>query len=195
MQPKGGVALNFDGSQQMEGNVSQLSALSLSIAVLGAIATWLFLTVGGILIWAGFIGWACYFHNGGNNDALKSTIICNIFGSLCAWVTAVLILAVPLASSLTLFVWAGICVGLLVWVLCMAARFKQLASIPSSVYGFAATFAFLLQTPDKLSLANLTSISLNNAFIVVSISMVIGALFGYASGKVAAALGARAAAA
>jgi hypothetical protein len=195
MPPPGDIAFDFDGPQKLEGNVSQLSALSLSIAVLGAIATWLFLTVGGILIWAGFIGWACYFHNGGNNDALKSTITCNIFGSLCAWVTAVLVLAVPLGNSLGVPVWAGICVGVMVWVLCMAARFKQLASIPSSVYGFAATFGFLLQTPDKLSLASLTSVSLNNAFIVVSISMVIGAIFGLASGKVAAMLQARAAAA
>ena len=175
--------------------MSQLSALSLSIGVLGAIATWLFLTVGGILIWAGFIGWACYFHNGGNNDALKSTITCNIFGSFCAWVAAVLILAVPLANTLTLPVWAGICVGLMAWALCMAANIKALSSIPSGVYGFAATFAFLLQTPDKLSLANLTSASLNNAFVVVSISMVIGALFGYASGKVGAMLATRTASA
>ncbi len=168
--------------------MSQLSALSLSIGVLGAVATWLFLTVGGILIWAGFIGWACYFHNGGTNEALKTTIICNIFGSLCAWAAAMLILGIPLANTLTLPVWAGICVGVLVWALCMAANIKALSSIPSSVYGFAATFAFLLQTPEMLSLANLTSLTLKNAFIVVSLSMVIGALFGYASGKVGAML-------
>jgi hypothetical protein len=32
--------------------MSQLAALSLSIAVLGGLATWVFLLVGGILIWA-----------------------------------------------------------------------------------------------------------------------------------------------
>lgn len=170
----------------MEEHVSQLAKLSLSIAALGAVATWLFLTVGGILIWAAFIGWGCYFHNGGNNDALKTTIINNIFGSFCAWVAAILILGVPLANQLTLPVWAAIAVGVMVWVLCMAANIKALSSIPSGVYGFASTFAFLLQTPEKLSLANLTSPSLSNGFIVVAVSMVIGALFGVASGKLAA---------
>jgi hypothetical protein len=160
--------------------------LSLSIAVLGAVATWLFLTVGGVLIWAAFIGWGCYFHNGGNNDALKSTIVNNVFGSLCAWVAALLILGIPLAEQLTLPVWAGIGVGVMVWVLCMAADVKALSSIPSGVYGFASTFAFLLQTPDKLTIPSLTSPSLSNGFIVVSLSLIIGALFGFASGKLAA---------
>lgn len=166
--------------------MSQLSKLSLSIAVLGAVATWLFLSVGGILIWAAFIGWGCYFHNGGDNAALKTTIINNVFGSLCATVAALLILAIPLANTLTLPVWAGIAVGVLVWVLCMAANVKALSSIPSGVYGFAATFAFLLQTPDKLSIPALTSLSLNNGFIVVSVSMIIGVIFGFASSKLAA---------
>jgi hypothetical protein len=165
--------------------MSQLSKLSLSIGVLGAVATWLFLTVGGVLIWAAFLGWGCYFHNGGNNEALKTTIISNVFGSLCAWVAALVILGIPLANTLTLPVWAGICVGVLVWVLCMAANIKALSSIPSGVYGFAATFAFLLQTPDKLSIASLTSPSFANGFIVVSVSMVIGAVFGLLSGKLA----------
>ena len=165
--------------------MSQLSKLSLSIAVLGAIATWLFLSVGGILIWAAFVGWGCYFHNGGNSDALKTTIINNVFGSLCATIAALIILGIPLANTLTLPVWAGIGVGGMVWVLCMAANIKALSSIPSGVYGFAATFAFLLQTPDKLSIASLTSLSLGNGFIVVSISMAIGAVFGVASSKLA----------
>ena len=168
-----------------EEHVSQLSKLSLSIAVLGAVATWLFLTVGGVLIWAAFIGWGCYFHNGGNNDALKTTIINNVFGSLCAWVAALIILGIPLAAQLTLPVWAAIGVGVMVWVLCMAANVKALSSIPSGVYGFAATFAFLLQTPDKLSIPALTSPSLSNGFIVVAVSMAIGAIFGFASNKLA----------
>ncbi len=173
--------------------MSQLAKLSLSIGVLGAVATWLFLTVGGILIWAAFVGWGCYFHNGGNNDALKTTVVNNVFGCLCAWIAAAVILGVPLANSLTLPVWAAIAVGVMVWVLCMAANIKALSSIPSGVYGFACTFAFLLQTPEKLSLANLMAPSLDNGFLVVALSMVIGALFGFASSKLAAAMPAAAA--
>ena|ERR1700674_137149 len=174
--------------------MSQLAALSLSIGVLGGLATWVFLTVGGILIWAAFVAWACYFHTGGNADALRNTIVCNIFGSLVAWVAAVIILSVPLADKLTLPLWAGIVVGVSVWVICYAANVKALSIIPANVYGYACTFAFLLQTPEKLSLDSLMSLSFSNAFIVVSVSMVIGAVLGLVSGKVGAALTARASA-
>ncbi len=70
----------------------------------------------------------------------------------------------------------------------LAAHIPLLSSIPGTTYGYAATFAFLLQTPEKLTLPMLTSVSLDNALIVVVISMVIGALFGIASGKIAGAL-------
>src|SRR4029077_6782126 len=77
-----------------EGGVtmSSLVALSVSIGILGGVATILYLNVG-LLIWAGFLAWACYFHAGGNDAALKNTIVCNIFGSFCAWVAAMIILS------------------------------------------------------------------------------------------------------
>jgi len=70
----------------------------------------------------------------------------------------------------------------------LAAHIQVLSSIPGTTYGYACTFAFLTQTPDKLSLDALFSASFSNALIAVAISMVIGALFGYASGKLAGAL-------
>ena len=173
--------------------MSKMVALSLSIGVLGGIAAWAFLSVGGILIWAAFIGWACFFHMGGDNKALQNTIVGNIFGSIAAWIAAIIILAVPLADKLTLPLWAGIVVGVTVWAICYAATIKAFSSIPANVYGYAATFAFLLQTPDALSLSSLLSPSLGNAVIAVSISMAIGAVLGLASAKGAAAIGPRAA--
>jgi hypothetical protein len=171
--------------------MSSLVALSVSIGVLGAIATVLFLNVN-LLIWAGFLAWACYFHAGGNDAALKNTIVCNTFGSFCAWAAAVVILSVPLADSLTLPVWAGIVVGLTVLAMCLAAHIPALSAIPASVYGYAATFAYLLQTQGALTSENLMSASMANAFLLVTISMALGAVFGMASGKVAAALTAKA---
>ncbi len=169
--------------------MSKMVALSLSIGVLGGIAAWAFLSVGGILIWAAFIGWACFFHLGGDNKALQNTIVGNIFGSVCAWIAAVIILAIPLADKLTVPLWAGIVVGVTVWAICYAATIKAFSSIPANVYGYAATFAFLLQTPDTLSLSNLLSLSFGNAVIAVSVSMAIGAVLGLASAKGAAAIG------
>ena len=62
------------------------------------------------------------------------------------------------------------------------------ASVPGTTYGYACTFAYLLQTPDKLNLDTLTSVTMSNALIVVIISMVIGAIFAFVSGKWAAAM-------
>lgn len=167
--------------------MSSLVALSVSIGVLGGIATILYLNLG-LLIWAGFLAWACYFHAGGNDAALKNTIVCNAFGSFCAWVAALIILSFPLADSLTLPVWAGIVVGLTVMGMCLAAHVPALSAIPASVYGYAATFAYLLQTQGALTRENLTSASMANAFVLVVVSMALGAVFGMASAKVGAAL-------
>ncbi|MEJ2435978.1 MAG: DUF1097 family protein [Pseudolabrys sp.] len=57
--------------------MSQTTALSISIAVLGAI--WAYLALGPFssftLVWAGFIAWGCFFHTGGDNSALAKTIV------------------------------------------------------------------------------------------------------------------------
>lgn len=168
--------------------MSQLAALSLSIGLLGGFATWLFLTVGGVLIWAAFVAWGCYFQAGGNAQALRNTLVCNTFGAGVAWVAAVVILALPLADTLTLPGWAAVVVFVTAWLVCMAASIPAFATIPASFYGYASTFAFLLQTPEKLDLVILTSVSLDNAFIVTALSMAIGALFGYVSGRLGGAL-------
>ena len=171
--------------------MSQLVALSVSIGLLGGIATILYLNLG-LLIWAGFIAWACFFHSGGDGNALRNTIVGNAFGAFCAWVAALIILSFPLADSLTLPVWAGIVVGLTVMAMCLAAHIKAFSVIPASVYGYAATFAYLLQTADTMTKDKLMSASMANALVAVIISMAIGALFGLASGKLGGALAAKA---
>src|SRR6266852_968162 len=109
--------------------MSQMGALSLSIGVLGGIAAWVFLSLGGILIWGAFIGWACFFQLGGDNNALRNTIVGTIFGSIAAWIAAIIILAIPLADKLPEYLWAGIVVGVTVWAICYAATIKALSSI------------------------------------------------------------------
>lgn len=164
----------------------QLVALSLSIGVLGGIATFVFLKfMTSYLIWAAFLAWACFFHAGGTTEALKKTIICNLFGALCAWVAALLLVTVapPGAGS------AAVVVGVTVLLLCLAAHLPALSSIPASVYGYAAVFAFLLGNANtNLTKDALTAASPANALVAVGVSMLIGALFGLASGKLGTAL-------
>lgn len=163
--------------------MSQLVALSLSIGVLGGIATFIFLQfMPNYLIWAAFIAWACYFHTGGNNEALKKTITCNIFGAACAWVAALLLTSAPAGAAM-----AGFIVGATVLVLCLAAHVSALSTIPASVYGYASVFAFLLGK-GGLTKEALLSASPANALVAVAASMVVGAIFGLLSGKMAAAL-------
>ena len=166
--------------------MSQLVALSVSIGVLGGIATILYLKMG-LLIWAGFIAWACFFHSGGDSNAFKNTVVCNLFGAVCAWVAALLILS-PM-GGLSGEVWAAIVVAITVLVLCLAAHVKALSSIPASVYGYASVFAYLLGNASaNLTKENLMSFGKANALVLVFISMLVGAIFGLVSGKVAGAL-------
>ena len=170
--------------------MTSLVALSVSIGVLGAIATWLALgpLAAFLIIWVIFIGWATFFATGGDQEALKKTITCNVFGVVCAWIAALIILGIPLGDAIGLPLWGAIVVGATVLGMCLAAHIKALSTIPASVYGYAATFAFLLQTPDVLSMSALTSVSFSNALIVVAISLAVGAIFGLLSGKLGDAL-------
>jgi len=120
--------------------MSSLIALCVSIGVLGGVATYLALgpLAGFILIWGIFIGWATFFALGGDNAALKKGITCNVFGAVCAWLMAVILLA---------------------------------------------TAAYLLQTEGALDMGPLASANFSNALILVSVSLVVGALFGLGSGK------------
>jgi len=168
--------------------MGQLAALSLAIGALGGVATWIYLASGMLLIWATFIGWGCFFHVGGDDAALRNTIVGTVFGALVATIAAIIILSVHLDATLGLPLWAGIVVGVTVWLICIAAQVKALSVIPANVYGYAAVFAYLLQTPDRLTLPALTSVNMNNAFIVVGLSLIVGAVLGYVSGKLGAAL-------
>ena len=164
----------------------QLVALSLSIGILGAVATFVFLQfMTHYLIWAAFIAWACYFHCGGDTAALKKTIIHNLFGAVCAWVAALLLVTVAPPGNVS----AAIVVGATVTLLCLAAHLPALSTIPASVYGYAAVFAFLLgNATTNLTKDALMAASPANALVAVGVSMVVGALFGFASGKMGAAL-------
>ena len=158
-------------------------ALSVSIAVLGGIATAISLgpMSGIIVIWAIFIAWACFFAIGGNWMALLNTIVCSLLGAILAWVALLIILWIPLAGFITLPIWAGIVVGITVLIMCLLAQVGIFSTLPASVLGYASIAAYALQTTDALSISALTSLDTNNALIVIAISLVIGAVLGILS--------------
>ena len=171
----------------------QLAALSVSIAVLGAV--WAYLALGPlggfVLVWAGFVGWGCFFHSGGDDQALVKTIAGNIYGVVIAWIALLVIVNVPVEGLGT--VWPAIVVGVTVFFLVIVASIDKLSVVPANVYGYAATVAYALhQATDAEAgtgpLANLASASFQNPLVLLIVSMVIGALFGFVSGKLAGAL-------
>ncbi|ASF47468.1 DUF1097 domain-containing protein [Methylovulum psychrotolerans] len=168
--------------------MNKLTALSLSIGVLAGVAT--FLAVGpasGVFfIWAATIAWAAYFLLGGNQEALVNTIVCGIFGVAMAWITALLLTEISPDTLLGFPLMAAITVTVAVIVMCLAASCPRLAAIPASVLGYSSTFAYLLQTPDKLNQDVLLGVSLSNPLLVISISIVVGTYFGQFSGQLAA---------
>lgn len=171
--------------------MTSLVALSISIGVLGGVATWLALGVLAgppaiFLIWGAFIAWAAFFSNGGNNAALKTTIVCGIWGVICAWVAGLIIVNVPV--NLPAALWPAIVVGVTVLVLCLGAHVEALSSIPTAVLGYAATAA-LMTSGGALDMAHLGAADFSNPLIVISVSLIVGAVFGLLSGKLAGALG------
>ncbi len=165
-------------------------ALSVSIGVLGGIAAALCLgpLSGIVLIWAVFITWACFFATGGDGKALQNTIVCSILGAVLAWIALLIILGIPLAGLLTTPIWAGIVIGATVYVMCRLAQIEAFSTLPASVLGYASVASLALQTPSAFETSALTSVSFDNALIVIVISLVVGAVLGMISGKAGAAL-------
>jgi hypothetical protein len=172
--------------------VTQVVALSLSIAVLGAI--WAFLALGPlsgfVLVWAGFIAWGCFFHTGADDKALAKTIVGTAYGAFVAWIALLIIVHVPMPQLGA--VWAALVVGVTVFFLVIVASIDLLSAVPANVYGYAALVAYSLHQPSTAPstgpLQNLASASFANPLVLLIVSMVLGALFGYASGKAAGVL-------
>jgi hypothetical protein len=166
--------------------MSALVALAVSLGVLGGIAAVVFTTLN-LAAWVGFISWACFFQAGGDGEALKKTIAGNILGALFGWLAVMLMLAVPVEGSLWM-VRAVLVVGGTIAVMVLASRITVFSLIPAAVYGYAATFGYLFQTPDARSMDRLLHLGRSNGLILVIASVILGGIFGLVSKKMATAL-------
>jgi hypothetical protein len=176
----------------------QLVALSLSIAVLGGIWAWLCLSplAGYALVWAGFIAWGCFFHTGGDSKAFIKTLVGTCYGVVVAWIALLLVVNAGLGEKGPVVI--AIVVAVTVFFLVIVAKIEPLSAVPANVYGYAATVAWSLSapslpgaTPDVAGtgpLQNLTSANFENPLILLIVSLVLGTIFGWLSGQLAAAL-------
>lgn len=165
--------------------MSKLTALAVSIAVLGGVWAYLALgaLAGSVQVWAGFVAWGCYFHTGGDNAALQKTIAGMIYGAILAGIALWLVGNNPLA--LPDGVKAAVYIAITVFFLVIVAGQSLLSVVPANVYGYASTAALALLTNNM----NVTAMDMSNPALVIALSAVLGAIFGMVSGKLAGALG------
>lgn len=173
----------------------QLVALSLSIAVLGAV--WAFLALGPlagfVLVWAGFIAWGCFFHSGADQKALIKTICGTAYGAVIAWIALLIIFKGGVGGMGTIAI--AIVVGVTVFFLVIVAKIEPLSVVPANVYGYASTVAYSLHqasvpgaSPDVIGtgpLESLTSPSFANPLLLLILSFILGAIGGYLSAQLA----------
>ena len=108
--------------------MTELLALSVSVAVLGGIRAFIALgPLGGFaLVWVGFIAAGCFFAAGGDIKALSKTIVGMIYGAIVAWIALLIIAKVPVPGLGT--VWPAIVVGVTVFFLVIVASTDLLSA-------------------------------------------------------------------
>jgi Protein of unknown function (DUF1097) len=156
--------------------MSELLALSVSVAVLGGI--WAFIALGPLggyaLVWAGFIAAGCFFAAGADTKALSKTIVGLIYGAVLGWITLMIIAKVPVPALGT--VWPAIVVGVLVFFLVIVASVDLLSCVPANIYGFAVLVGYTLSAG---KLDALTAADASNPLALVIVSSILGGVLGY----------------
>lgn len=151
-------------------------ALAVSVGLLAVLDTWLFVVPLAVvlpgLVWISFIAWGCHFHSGAGVKGCTTAIVGMSFGAVVGMV-AVMLAGGPLAGAGNFA--APIAVGLGAFVICLASKIPPLATIPASVYGFASIAGPIL----------LAGMSAQEAILPTIGSIIIGAVFGIVSEKLA----------
>jgi hypothetical protein len=159
-----------------------VTALAIVIGLMGGIATWLVvgpLAAVGLQIWIIFIAWACFYHCGGAEAGLKNTITNMIWGAIMGMIAVLLVVNMGGGNSFVI----GIIVAVTVFILIVAAQVPLISVIPAGVYGYAVTAGYaLLNGPDPWGVGAL------GPFVYAVISIVVGAVLGFISQKIAASL-------
>jgi hypothetical protein len=139
------------------------------------VAPWLFLTIGTIQIWIGFIGWASFYHCGGGTEGLRKSVYANLWGVVMSCIALLLITQINACLP-----GVPLVVGVTAGILEMGAKIEAFSIIPATVYGYASTAGYGL-----LSGASLTTLTAANPLICVAVSLVIGGVFGLVSERCA----------
>jgi hypothetical protein len=149
----------------------QLNALSISIGVLGGVATLLTATIVTVPVWVIFIAWASFFILGAGTDGMVKSIASNLTGIAIASLTLLVISALGGGTLV-----AAVAVGAGSAAMVQASKIALLSKIPAIVWGFASTVGTAAATGHPI-----TTTSINNPGLVAALAMFLGAVFGIAS--------------
>ena len=161
----------------------RLIALAVSVGLLAVAAVWLFgldpLTALKLQVWQAFIAWGCHFHSGGKFIGTRAAAVCMSFGAIVGMAAALLAGQLGQLGALA----APVAVGLGAALIVLSSKLPLLATIPASVYGFAAIFGLILLGSNMTPAMTPTA-----ALLPTILSILIGAAFGYVSEVLADAL-------
>jgi Protein of unknown function (DUF1097) len=166
--------------------MSERLARAVSFGLLGGIAAIVFALLG-IQVWVGFIAWAWYVQAGANGEAFMKTVASMIWGAILGGIA--LMLAIWLRDTMGLFwmIRALLTVWLTIIVLIMSSSVSLLSLVPAGICGYAAVLGIVLQSDDMRTVERLIHPGRTNGLVTVILSVILGAIFGVAAEKVAAA--------
>jgi len=155
--------------------MSSYLALAVSVGLLAILDTWFYVSPLALLlpgmIWVSFVAWGCFFHSGAGTKGLTTTIVGMSFGAVVGM--AAVMATGPLAGLGEFAL--PLTVGIGAFVICLASAVGLLSTIPASVYGFASIAGPIA----------LTGRDPVEALWQTVLSIVIGAVFGIVSEKLA----------
>ena len=154
-------------------------SLSVSVAVMGAIAT--YVSTGVIpeyySVWIGFIAWAAFL---ANNNCMKTTVQSGVMGAVLAAIAFILM------GKLGAAVWVvPVSVGVTVFALVWLTSMPLFTSATTAVYTYAATAGLAIHTSSGGMFMNADA---SNPLVVVVVSIVLGCVFGMLANKLNAAI-------
>ncbi|OAA86798.1 DUF1097 domain-containing protein [Clostridium ljungdahlii] len=110
-----------------------LTSVAITIAILAGLWAGIGLNFG-LIIWIGFISWACYFASGAKVEGLTKTLVANLVGALWAFI-AIQGFTLLNKQGLSLPVAVGIAVGIVCFIMVLEARIDILSFIPGAFAG------------------------------------------------------------
>lgn len=158
--------------------MSKVSALALSVGVLGALSTLMTATVWKLPVWVLFLAWASFFFVGTGLPGLLKSVACNWTGIAIATLT---LLSVSNTSSVVLL---AVAVGVGSFAMVQVSRLSWVSAAPAIVFGFAMTVGTIAATGNSI-----TTGGVSNPALIAAVTALVGAGFGIASEWGAAAIG------